>query len=106
LCSALDPGSSSPSPQPRTGSPGSLHCPGSGRTSRTTRSEGGVGRGQAGEGDPERRAGHVVQAHFMAEVDGSRVTAVFAADAELERVPGGPALGAGPADQFADALLV
>ena len=59
---------------------------------------------QPGDRHPERRAGHVVQAGIVEEVDRLRVAAVLAADAELE-----PGLVARPSfaaicDQPADAV--
>ena len=44
---------------------------------------------QPGDRHPERRAGHVVEADLVEEVDGLRVTAVLAADARVPG-PGGP----------------
>ena len=61
---------------------------------------------QAGDRDAERRAGDVVQAHLVEEVDRLRVAAVLAADAELEVGAGGPAGLDGDADQRADAVPV
>ena len=43
--------------------------------------KGGLCGGQTGDRDAERRAGHVVQADVVAELDGRRVAAVLAADA-------------------------
>src|SRR5204863_8129242 len=86
---------------PRTVAPGS-----SGGAAGTAGAERGMGRRQPGQRDPEGRARHVVKADLVAEVHRGRVAAVLAADAELECLPGRPALGAGPPDQFADARLV
>ncbi len=44
----------------------------------------GLGGGQAGHRDPEGRAAHVVEPGLVEEVDGRRVAAVLAADADLE----------------------
>src|ERR1039457_1744215 len=40
--------------------------------------------GQAGDGDAERRAGHVVHAHAVAELHRARLAAVLAADADFQ----------------------
>ena len=54
--------------------------------------QGGLGRGQTGDGHPVGRAAHVVQAHAVAEVHAVRVAAVLTADAALEGGAGGAAL--------------
>src|SRR5690606_42098915 len=66
--------------------------------------EGGLGGGEAGDGDAERRRTHVVQAGLMTELDAARVAAVLATNAELDvRARLAAALDRG-ADQLADAL--
>ena len=61
---------------------------------------------EPGDRHPERRAGDVVEPDVVEEVDGRRVAAVLAADAEVQVGVGGPAvLGRGP-HQRADALGV
>src|SRR5436309_7358707 len=61
---------------------------------------------EAGDGDAEGRAGNVVEADLLAELDRGRVAAVLAANAELQRWAGlAPAIG-GKADKLADALAV
>src|SRR5205814_10548733 len=77
-----------------------------GRGAGPSCAEGRMSGGQPRQGHPERRARHVVEADLVAEVDRGRVAAVLAADPELERLPGGAAPLAGPADQLADARLV
>src|SRR6202040_1538418 len=58
------------------------------------RPEGSLRRGEAGDGDPEGRARHVVEADLLAELDRSRIAAVLAADAKLQGGAGlAPALG-------------
>ena len=44
----------------------------------------GLGGGQSRDGDSARAAAHVVQPDFVAEVDGLRIAAVFATDADLQ----------------------
>ena len=51
--------------------------------------------GEAGGGDPERRAGHIVQPQGVAEPDRVGVAAVLAADPQLQRRPGLAALSGG-----------
>jgi hypothetical protein len=65
-----------------------------------------VCRGETGDRHAERRAGHIVETVSVAELDGSRVAAMLAADAQLDagRVCG-PALRL-RFHQFADAVLV
>ena len=46
--------------------------------------DGGLGGGQAGDWDSAWGAAYVVQADFVAEVDGLGIAAVFAADADLQ----------------------
>ena len=53
----------------------------------------GLGRRQPGDRHPERRAGYVVEADLVAELDRDGLAAVLAADAELDAGPGlSPAL--------------
>lgn len=48
-----------------------------------------LGRREARDGDAERRAAHIGHAGGVAELDGGRVAALLAADADLEvRAPG------------------
>src|SRR5512145_3095376 len=56
--------------------------------------------------DPERRAGDVVEARVVEEVDGVGVTAVLAADADVEVGAGRPALLRGDLHHAPDALSV
>jgi tetratricopeptide (TPR) repeat protein len=67
---------------------------------------GGLGRSQTRDGHAIRRAAHVGQADAMAELDGVRVAAVFAADAQLDV----RTVACGPSHrdlhQLADASLV
>jgi len=66
--------------------------------------DGGPPRLEPGDGDPERRAGHVVQADAVEEVDRRRVAAVLTADPEVQvRVGGAPGFCRG-AHQRTDAL--
>src|SRR5262249_59804801 len=51
---------------------------------RVAGAEGGVGGGQAGERDPVRRARDVVEADLVEELHRRRVSAMLAADPELE----------------------
>ena len=61
--------------------------------------------GEAGDGDTERRAGDVVEAGALAEVDRVGIAAVLAADAELEIGPRpAPALD-GDLDRIARVIL-
>src|SRR5205085_12583721 len=63
-------------------------------------------RREAGKRDAVRRAAHVVEADRVAELDGARLAAVLAADAELDlRLRLAAALDA-DAHEVADALLV
>src|SRR5581483_4229053 len=71
------------SPDAVTGGRGLL--PGSG-------GEGRLGRGEPGDGHPERRAGDVVEPDRVAEGNRIRVAAVLAADADLEVGARAPAL--------------
>src|SRR6188472_3225303 len=83
---------------------------------RGPRVGGGVGAGSGvdgraagfkpGDGDPERRAGHVVQADLVEEMDGFGVAAVFPADAELEVRSAAPTLGCPDLHQSTDAVGV
>src|ERR1035437_101559 len=62
--------------------------------------------GQAGDGDAERRAGHVVHAHAVAELHRARLAAMLAADADFQvRIRLAAALD-GDLHQLADAFLV
>src|SRR5690606_3467232 len=62
--------------------------------------------GETGDGDAVGRAGHVVEANFVEECDGGRITSMLAADADLE-VWAHPTSAGGPdLDQFADTGLV
>src|SRR5579871_4749786 len=63
-------------------------------------------RRQPGNGDAERRAGNIVEADLLAELDRGRVAAVLAADAELQPEPGLAAALGGKGDQLTDALAV
>src|SRR5260221_10972300 len=54
----------------------------------------------------ERRAAHVVQSNAVAELNGARVAAVFAADAALEILAGLAAELHGHRNQLADAARV
>jgi O-acetylserine/cysteine efflux transporter len=61
---------------------------------------------EPGDGHPERRAGHVVEAHVVEEVDRGGVATVLAADPEVQVGVRGPAgFGRGP-DQGPDPLRV
>src|SRR6185369_10880914 len=62
--------------------------------------------GQAGDRDSEGRAGDVVEAHVVAELDAVRVAAVLAADPDLEARARGAAPLDGPLHQAADTLGV
>src|SRR5690606_38731742 len=61
--------------------------------------ERGPSRFEAGDGDAERRAGDVVQAHLVEEVHRGWVAAVLTADPELEAGASGAAFLRGDADQ-------
>ena len=61
---------------------------------------------QTGDGHTEGRAGHVVQAHLVAELHAGGVAAVLAADAQAQVGTGGAAQLRGHLDQLAYALLV
>ena len=66
----------------------------------------GLRRRQAGDGHAEGRAGDVVQTGPVAEVDGGRIAAVFAADAQLDVGTGLFAQFGGHFYQLAHAVLV
>jgi hypothetical protein len=51
-----------------------------------------LGRGQAGDGHAERAAAYVVEADFVAELDGVGVAAVLSADADLQVLSLAPSL--------------
>src|SRR6185295_8113671 len=68
--------------------------------------EGRLGRGEAGNGDPERRARYVVHSGVMAELHGARLAAVLSADADLQILPRAAAEPHRQLDQLADAFLV
>ena len=61
---------------------------------------------EAGDRDTVRAAGNVVQADLMAELNGSRVAAVFTADAQLDVRAGLTAQLGSHLDQLADANLI
>src|SRR5262245_40843519 len=63
-------------------------------------------RGEAGDGDAERRAGNVVQADLLTEIDRGRIAAVLAADAELQGASRIAATGGCDPHQLADAVAV
>src|SRR5689334_16243687 len=59
--------------------------------------QGGSGRGEAGDRHPVRRAGDVLEAHPIEEIDRLWIAAVLAADAEVEiRVRRAPPLTGDP----------
>src|SRR5437899_13108130 len=66
----------------------------------------GLRRGQAGDGDAEGRAGDVVQAGAVAELDAGGVAAVFAADAAFETFLRFPALGDRHFHELSDSGLI
>src|SRR5207249_7166333 len=49
-----------------------------------------LGRGETGDGHAERRAGDVVHAHVVAELDRRGLAAVLPTDADLQLAPGSP----------------
>src|SRR6185437_6537731 len=55
---------------------------------------------------PERRAAYVVEPDPVAELDGLRIAAMFAADADLEGGPRVASLGDGSLDQRSHASLI
>src|ERR1035441_8358475 len=61
---------------------------------------------QPGGQQTEGRAGDVVEADAVAELDGFRIAAMLAADAYLERGPRLASLGRGHLDQLPDARLI
>ncbi|MEY3768803.1 MAG: hypothetical protein RLZZ11_1873 [Cyanobacteriota bacterium] len=69
-------------------------------------SQGGPGGLESSHGHPEGRAGDVVKADLVEEVDRLRVTAVLATDAALEPRTHRPALLDGQAHQGAHALSI
>ena len=66
----------------------------------------GLRGGQPCGEQPEGRAGDVVESDFVAELDGFRIAAMFAADADLQVGPGVASLGSGHLDEDTDASLV
>ena len=62
--------------------------------------------GQTGDGHTEGGAGHIVQAHLVAELHGSGVAAVLAADAHMDVGAGLMAQLDGHGHQLAHALLI
>src|SRR4029077_8948062 len=65
-----------------------------------------LGRGETGDGHTERRAGHVVHAHAVAELHRGRLAAVLPADADLQLGPRSPAELDRQLDELADAFLI
>src|SRR6185437_14369798 len=61
---------------------------------------------QPGDGHPERRARHVVEPDLVEELDAVRITAVLAADTEVDVGASRPALLHGDAHERTDALDV
>src|SRR5437899_3075187 len=68
--------------------------------------QGGLGRRQPRDRDAVGGAAHVIHAGPVAETDGDRITAVLAADADLETRAGRATPLDGPEHQLPDALLV
>ena len=68
--------------------------------------DGSLRGGQTGDGHAERRAGHVVHADAVAELDGARLAAVLAADADFQVRVGLAAAFDGSFHQLADAFVV
>ena len=66
--------------------------------------DGSLRSSEAGDGDTERAAGDVVQANVMAELDGSGIAAVLAADTELDVRAGGAAHFSSHLHELADAF--
>ena len=62
--------------------------------------------GEASDRNPERRTGHVVERDLMAERDRRGISAVLAADADLQLLPRLPATLDADLHQFADAFGV
>ena len=62
--------------------------------------------GEAGDGDTERGAGHIVQTHAVAELHAGGVAAVLAADAEVQVRARRAAELAGHVHELTDAGLV
>ena len=62
--------------------------------------------GEAGDRNAERAAGDIGQAELMAELDGGRIAAVLAADADVQLRTDLLAHGAGHLHQLADADLI
>src|SRR3954454_18395427 len=88
----------------RRGAPGTWTCRRRTWSTRPGESlEGGARSFQSGNGDPERRAGKVVEAGGLEEVDRLRVAAVLPADAQVQVRLGGAALRNGTGHQRADA---
>ena len=72
----------------------------------TVAADGSLRGGQAGDGNAERRAGHIVHADAVAELDGARLATVLAADADFQfRIRLAAALD-GNLHQLANAFLV
>src|SRR5829696_4281036 len=69
------------------------------------RGERGLGGGETGDRDAERRAGHVVEADRLALPDRLGIAAVLAADAQLDVGPGRPALLDGGLHQGRDGVV-
>src|SRR3954471_20073367 len=68
--------------------------------------EGGLRRRESSDGYPEWGAGDVIHPQPIAEAYGGGISAVFAADAELEIGPGAPTEIAGHADELSDSGLI
>ena len=66
----------------------------------------GVGCGEACDGNSIGGAAHIVQACFVAEENGIRVPALFAADTDLKVCPALPTMFHGVADQKSHPFLV
>ena len=61
---------------------------------------------QTGDRNTERRAGHIVQTHVVAELDGGRVAAVLTADAQAQIRAGLAAVLGSHLNQRAYAILI
>src|SRR5262245_7637517 len=78
----------------------------SGRVRRHARGRARTSRFQPGDRDPERGAGHIVEADCVEEVDRVRIAGVFAADPQFEAgACGPPAFGPDPYE-FADPITI
>src|SRR5436309_12944768 len=66
----------------------------------------GLGRGEPGDGHPEGRAAHVVEADFVEKFDRRGIATVLAADADFQIRPAAPAFLDGHLDQptYADPI--